>query len=200
MSHTHASVLVHCVFSTKNRANVIPDCDALWRYIAVLARDNKITLLAAGGTNNHVHLLMAMPPVLPLAKVMKELKGNTSHWLHERGHRFAWQEGYGGIQRRTIPAANRHRLHRWTGRAPQEVEFRTGVHDLAEKVRCGIRCAVRVRVAVPAGTGISYDSVPRTLSWAELSRPASRDGSAGCTSVTRRNHNAVCGPCRIWST
>jgi|SRR5215472_5856159 len=97
MSHTHASVLVHSVFSTKNRANIIPDCNALWRYIAVLARDNKITLLNSGGTKNHVHLLIAVPPVLALGKVMKELKGSSSRWLHEHGQRFAWQEGYGAF-------------------------------------------------------------------------------------------------------
>jgi putative transposase len=107
MSHTHTSVLVHCVFSTKNRANIIPDCEALWHYIAVLARDNRITLLAAGGTKNHIHLLMAVPPVLPLARMMKELKGSSSRWLHESGYRFAWQEGYGAFsvsqsQRQTV--------------------------------------------------------------------------------------------------
>jgi len=95
MSHTHASVLVHCVFSTKNRANTIPDCESLWRYLAVLAKDNKVPLLAAGGTTNHVHVLMGLPPILPIAKIMKELKGSSSRWLHEHGHRFAWQEGYG---------------------------------------------------------------------------------------------------------
>ena len=47
MSHTHASVLVHCVFSTKQRANLIPNPESLWRYLAVVARDKKITLLAA---------------------------------------------------------------------------------------------------------------------------------------------------------
>jgi REP element-mobilizing transposase RayT len=97
MSHTHASVLVHCVFSTKNRANTIPDCEALWRYLAVLARDNKVALLAAGGTRNHVHLLMGLPPILPLAMIMKEMKGSSSRWLHEHGYRFAWQEGYGAF-------------------------------------------------------------------------------------------------------
>jgi len=107
MSHTHASVLVHCVFSTKNRANIIPDCEALWRYLAVLAKDNKVTLFAAGGTNNHVHLLMGLPPVFPLAKIMKEMKGSSSRWLHEHGYRFAWQEGYGAFsvnpgQRETV--------------------------------------------------------------------------------------------------
>ena len=107
MSHTHASVLVHCIFSTKQRANIIPDCDALWRYIAVLAHDNKITMLAAGGTANHLHLLMAVPPVLPLAKAIQELKGSSSRWLHEHGYGFAWQEGYGAFsvsqsQRQTV--------------------------------------------------------------------------------------------------
>jgi putative transposase len=88
MSHTHASVLVHCVFSTKGRTNTIPDPEALWRYLGALARDNRITLLAAGGTANHTHLLLAIPPVLPLAKAVQELKGSSSRWLHEHGHRF----------------------------------------------------------------------------------------------------------------
>ncbi len=47
MSHTHASVLAHCVFSTKQRANLIPDPESLWGYLAVIAKDKKITLLAA---------------------------------------------------------------------------------------------------------------------------------------------------------
>ncbi len=97
MSHTHASVLVHCVFSTKQRANMIHDPEALWRYLAVVARDHKIMLFAAGGTANHVHLLLAVPPALPLAKAMRELKGISSHWLREHGQRFEWQEGYGAF-------------------------------------------------------------------------------------------------------
>jgi REP-associated tyrosine transposase len=62
-----------------------------------VARDKKITLLAAGGTANHVHLLLAVPPVLPLATVLRELKAHSSRWLREHGHRFAWQEGYGAF-------------------------------------------------------------------------------------------------------
>ena len=94
MSHTHASVLVHCVFSTKERANLIRNPEALWRYLAVVARDKKIALLAAGGTANHVHLLLAVPPVLPLATALRELKAHSSRWMREHGQRFAWQEGY----------------------------------------------------------------------------------------------------------
>jgi putative transposase len=97
MSHTHAWVLVHCIFSTKQRANLIPDPTELCRYLAGVAQAKNITLLAAGGTANHMHLLIHVPPVMPLAKAIQELKGNSSRWLHERGVRFEWQEGYGAF-------------------------------------------------------------------------------------------------------
>ncbi len=97
MSHTHAWVLVHVVFSTKERANLIPDVRELCRYITGIARAKKVTLLAAGGTSNHVHLLIALNPVLSLSKVVQDLKGNSSRWLGEHGVRFAWQEGYGAF-------------------------------------------------------------------------------------------------------
>lgn len=97
MSHTHAWVLVHVVFSTKERANLIPDIDELCRYVTGIAKAKKITLLAAGGVSNHMHLLIALNPVLPLSKAVQEIKGNSSRWLRERGVRFAWQEGYGAF-------------------------------------------------------------------------------------------------------
>ena len=97
MSHTHAWVLVHCIFSTKERANLIPDPVELCRYLTGVARAKKVTLVAAGGTANHIHLLIAVPPTIPLAKAIQELKGNSSRWFHEHGVRFEWQEGYGAF-------------------------------------------------------------------------------------------------------
>ena len=97
MSLTHAWILVHCVFSTKERANLIPDPDELCRYLTGIARAKSVTLLAAGGTANHIHLLIAVPPTVPLAKAVQELKGNSSRWLSEHGIRFAWQEWYGAF-------------------------------------------------------------------------------------------------------
>ncbi len=97
MSHTHAWVLVHCVFSTKQRANLIADPNELCRYLTGVARAKNLVLLAAGGTANHTHLLISVPPIIPLAKAVQELKGNSSRWLRERGVDFAWQEGYGAF-------------------------------------------------------------------------------------------------------
>ena len=94
MAHTHTCNLVHCVFSTKDRANLISDPPRLWQYINAVAREKNILLLAAGGTANHLHLLIALPPAIALAKAVQELKGNTSRWLSEIGRPFAWQQGY----------------------------------------------------------------------------------------------------------
>ena len=43
-----------------------------------------IPLLIAGGTNNHLHLLIPLP--LPLCRRrLQELKGNISRWLNQHG-------------------------------------------------------------------------------------------------------------------
>jgi putative transposase len=88
------SNLVHCVFSTKDRADTIPDPPALGRYLGGVAREKNIPLIIAGGTSNHVHLLIALPATLPLAKAVQELKGNSSRWLGRADAGFTWQEGY----------------------------------------------------------------------------------------------------------
>jgi putative transposase len=49
---------------------------------------------AAWGTGNHVHLLIALPAAMPLAKAIQDLKGNSSRWLNQHGSAFVWQEGY----------------------------------------------------------------------------------------------------------
>jgi REP element-mobilizing transposase RayT len=93
MAHTHTCNLIHCVFSTKGRADLIPDPKKVWQYVGGIAREKQILLLAVGGTANHLHLLISLPPTITLAKVIQEFKGNTSRWLNETS-RFAWQEGY----------------------------------------------------------------------------------------------------------
>jgi len=100
MSHTYVSELFHCVFSTKGRHNTIPanrQTD-LWSYLGGIARKNGFKVIAAGGTENHVHVLLSLPATLPLAKAVQLLKGGSSKWLNDTGGGgFAWQEGYGGF-------------------------------------------------------------------------------------------------------
>lgn len=97
MSHTHEHNLLHCVFSTKERLPLIRKPDELWRYTVGLAYNKNVHVIAAGGTTNHVHLLMLLPQTVTLAKTMQEIKANTSRWLRETSRAFQWQEGYGAF-------------------------------------------------------------------------------------------------------
>ena len=119
MSHTYSHNLVHCVFSTKDRRNLISNPDELWRYVAGLGHAKNIHVVAAGGTANHLHLLILLPQTITLAKAMQELKANTSRWLRETSNTFQWQEGYGAFsvsqsQRETVKEyiANQTEHHR----------------------------------------------------------------------------------------
>jgi putative transposase len=99
MAHRFPNILIHLVFSTKNRQDLIPDNlrALLWKYLAGIGRNHKIPILEAGGTANHLHLLIALPSDLTTAKAVQVLKANSSRWIGEHGIEFAWQEGYGAF-------------------------------------------------------------------------------------------------------
>ena len=96
MAHTYASNFIHCIFSTKDRK---PQINAdrvteLHAYLGGIARSEGFTLVAAGGTANHLHLLFILPAQYPLARAVQKLKGSSSRWM---GQSFCWQGGYGAF-------------------------------------------------------------------------------------------------------
>ena len=97
MPHTLSRNLVHCVFSTKGRLTLIREPEALWKRLSLIARAKDISLITAGGTPNHVHLLIALSPVMTLANTIQNLKAHSSRWMKEDVPMFAWQEGYGAF-------------------------------------------------------------------------------------------------------
>jgi REP element-mobilizing transposase RayT len=102
MPHTFASLLVHIVFSTKNRAcDLSPQLAArLFPYMAGIVRERKGVPLIINGATDHVHLLISMPATESMADLLRTLKTNSSRWVHEQfpEHKaFAWQAGYGAF-------------------------------------------------------------------------------------------------------
>jgi putative transposase len=102
MAHTHSSINILYVFSTKNRAPLIVGDlrDRLWAFMGGIARENRMKALGIGGIDDHVHLLASMPTTLSIAKGVQMIKGGASAWVHEtfpEMQHFAWQEGYGAF-------------------------------------------------------------------------------------------------------
>jgi len=112
MPHTLSRNLVHCIFSTKGRLSLIREPEALWKRLGVIAKAKDISLVTAGGTGNHVHLLIALSPKMTLANAVQNLKAHSSRWMKEDVPAFAWQEGYGAF---SVSESNRETVMEYIG-------------------------------------------------------------------------------------
>jgi len=102
MAQTLTRLLVHVIFSTKDRRNLIdPQVEpALHAYLGGICRNQTSPALAIGGIENHVHLLISLSKNLALADLLMNMKKESSRWIKTKGTTFAdfqWQDGYGGF-------------------------------------------------------------------------------------------------------
>jgi REP element-mobilizing transposase RayT len=100
MPQSLAKILVHTIFSTKERRPFLRDKSL--RYLGgILAHHDYQPLnqpLIIGGTEDHVHILSRLPRTGNAADMVKEAKRGSSLWLKTKSpdlHDFAWQNGYG---------------------------------------------------------------------------------------------------------
>ena len=90
----------HLIWTTKQRAPIIHDDieGPLFGYIVKKASQMGVFVYAINGTEDHVHMVVAIPPQQSVADVVKTLKGSSSNYVNQsiqpNGH-FEWQRGYG---------------------------------------------------------------------------------------------------------
>ncbi len=99
MSQSLVSNRVHVIFSTKERLpSIAPEHQQrLWSYIIGIGKRLDIPVLAIGGMEDHIHVLIALPPTTPLAKAVQAIKANSSRLMRRTVREFEWQKGYGGF-------------------------------------------------------------------------------------------------------
>ena len=102
MPQSLANVLVHLIFSTKNRTPLIrPEIEKeLFRYLGSVCRACGCPAHKIGGTDDHVHLACSLSRTISLSKLLEEIKKSSSKWIKTKGPsyaRFSWQAGYGAF-------------------------------------------------------------------------------------------------------
>jgi REP element-mobilizing transposase RayT len=101
MAQSLAKILLHVVFSTKERRRFLKELalrEELHRYLGGTLTHLDCQPLIIGGIEDHVHLLFAHSRTATVADVVKELKRGSSVWLKTKSptlSEFAWQNGYG---------------------------------------------------------------------------------------------------------
>ncbi|MGK2858286.1 MAG: IS200/IS605 family transposase [Thermoanaerobaculia bacterium] len=102
MASTFRCIKLHVVFGTRDRVpSITPEIHPrLHAYLGGIARNLGAHPLMIGGVEDHVHLLLDVPPKLAPANLIRDLKSNSSGWIHEsfpRSRKFHWQTGYGAF-------------------------------------------------------------------------------------------------------
>jgi REP element-mobilizing transposase RayT len=102
MPQSLSRVLVHLIFSVRDRAPVLADGieKELHPYLAVVLRENDCPCLKAGGWVDHVHLLFGLSRTKAIAEAVEMVKTSSSKWIKTKGAAFSgfhWQNGYGAF-------------------------------------------------------------------------------------------------------
>ena len=107
MSHSLSQMYVHIVFHVDLIDEAyIPDefLPVLHGYLATVCNNHDSPPIIVGGTHDHIHILCKMSKKITLAKLLQELKTNSSKWIKSQSaehgailSKFSWQKGYGAF-------------------------------------------------------------------------------------------------------
>lgn len=131
----------HLVWATKERQPLL-DSEReveIYRYIIGKADAIGCIIHAINGVEDHIHLVVSVPPTLSIADFVRKIKGSSAYHLNHifsaSSDKFGWQEGYGvfsigGKQlEQAIDYVNNQKIHHLNGTAIASLEQATHQDD-----------------------------------------------------------------------
>lgn len=100
MPHSNAKIWVHLVFSTKDRLPLITEAieNDLYHHIRrKLINEFDCFVEEINGSFDHIHILFKMSQKHSLENIVKNIKGESTHWVNlisGPNVKFSWQVGY----------------------------------------------------------------------------------------------------------
>lgn len=102
MTNSRVAVYLHLVWATWDRLPLLTETvgPRVRRAVAAKAVALGAEVLAIGGVEDHIHLLVRLPSTLCVAELVRQAKGVSTHLMtHEvaPGEFFKWQGTYGAF-------------------------------------------------------------------------------------------------------
>ena len=96
---SYHQIYLHCIFATKYRQQLLhpKHDDELQKYITGIVQNRQCKMMAINNVEDHLHMLVALHPSYPPAKLMQEVKANSAKFINESdwySYKFQWQGGY----------------------------------------------------------------------------------------------------------
>ena len=91
---SYTKLTYHIVFGTKFRRKSIRSeiVESFYEYIGGTIRNRKGNLIQIGGIEDHLHLLVGLPPTITVSDAVRDIKANASKWINEKIEMIAGYE------------------------------------------------------------------------------------------------------------
>ena len=134
MLQSLSKIILHIVFSTKNRTPFIrPDIEnELRAYLAKIIQANQSHAFLIGGMPNHVHIACSLGRTITVAKLLEAIKKSSSKWIKTENkiyQNFSWQAGYGAF---SLGMSQLPELLKYIGNQKEHHRFRTFQEEYLE--------------------------------------------------------------------
>ena len=157
MAQSLSNLLVHLIFSTKERRPFLGDVNhraAMHRYLGAVAARRDCPVIRVGGSADHGHCLARPARTITVAEWVKELKRASSQWAKTQSptlRPFQWPAGYGAFSVSHSLSQKVEQYIEGQGGASPHVRLSGGVPQAARCPRrehmtsgtCGIEAAGR---------------------------------------------------------
>lgn len=101
MSQSFYKFYYHIIWGTKYREAIITAAieKLLKEYMPKKIKEGNGIFMALNMTDDHLHLLVSIPPKISVAEFVHKIKGSSSHFINiSLGEKsFYWQAGYGAL-------------------------------------------------------------------------------------------------------
>lgn len=99
MPSTYTQIYLHLIFAVMfEKSQISPEWEKLlYHYLHGILRNQGQELLAIGGANDHIHLLVEVKSDLNLSWLIRDLKSCSTKWINISGlnaEKFRWQTGF----------------------------------------------------------------------------------------------------------
>jgi putative transposase len=134
MPHSLCSVWIHSIFTTKIREFLISDKieDEVYAHITEQMELAGCSPEIINGMPDHIHMLFQLSAKISIADLLKQIKGNTPHWINENNlidGKFEWQTGYAAYSvseselQTVYYYIKNQKLHHSTGKLEMKYEY-----------------------------------------------------------------------------
>src|SRR5262245_10616042 len=101
--NVYSEINLHFVWHTKDNKLIL--ADSIERHVYSFLRDRALQTPGLffheiGGIEDHVHLVVSVPPTLLISDWIGQLKGSSAYFINHRivnRHLLEWQTGYGVV-------------------------------------------------------------------------------------------------------